>query len=154
MTQKEWLNLKILPKQSVSKRKIHTQQEYVWHLKTQPEGVPEVKKRGSKGRHIPTDSDRRSAPHPPTPTPHPTPRENHIVEIRRSQDFLISTMEFLILVRRYLYTESGLWLLASTGHQQSWCWTWSLSPHGNISTRYTIHILIITQNANTSYLFW
>ena len=54
----------ILPKESGSKRKNYTQQEYFWHLNTQPEGVPEVKK-GSKGRHIPTDSDRRSAP-PPT----------------------------------------------------------------------------------------
>ena len=52
MTQKEWLNTKIsqmLPQESGSKRKIDTQQEYVWHLKTQPEGVPEVKKGGLKG---------------------------------------------------------------------------------------------------------
>ena len=48
----------ILPKESGSKWKNDTQQEYVWHLNTQPESVPEVKKRGSKGRHIPTDSDR------------------------------------------------------------------------------------------------
>ena len=47
MIQKEWLNLKIsqnIPKVSDSKRKNDTQQEYVWHLKTQPEGVPGVKK--------------------------------------------------------------------------------------------------------------
>ena len=55
MTPKEWLNLKIsqilglLPKESGSKRKYDTQQEFVWHLKTQPEGVPEVKKGGLKG---------------------------------------------------------------------------------------------------------
>ena len=47
MTPKEWLNTKIskvLSKKSGSKRKNDTQQEYVWHLNTQPEGVPEVKK--------------------------------------------------------------------------------------------------------------
>ena len=52
VTQKEWLNLKIsqiLPKESGSKRKNDTQQEYVWHLKTQPEGVTEVKTGGVKG---------------------------------------------------------------------------------------------------------
>ena len=44
--------------QSGSKRKHDSQQEYVWHLNTQPEGVPEVKKGGLKGWHIPTDLDR------------------------------------------------------------------------------------------------
>ena len=39
----------ILPKMSGSKWKNDTQQEYVWHLNTQPEGVPEVKKGGLKG---------------------------------------------------------------------------------------------------------
>ena len=34
----------ILPKESHSKWKIDTQQEYVWHLNTQPERVPEVKR--------------------------------------------------------------------------------------------------------------
>ena len=51
----------ILPKESGWKRKNDTQQEYLWHLNTQTQGVPEVKKGGSKGQHIPTDSDRRSA---------------------------------------------------------------------------------------------
>ena len=39
----------ILPKESGSKRKNDTQQEYFLHLNTQPEGVPEVKKGGLKG---------------------------------------------------------------------------------------------------------
>ena len=33
----------ILPKESVSKKN-DTQQEYVWHLNTQPDGVPDIKK--------------------------------------------------------------------------------------------------------------
>ena len=37
----------ILPKEI--KPKNDTQQEHVWHLNTQPEGVPEVKKEGLKG---------------------------------------------------------------------------------------------------------
>ena len=37
----------ILHKDSGSKN--DTQQEYVWHLNTQPEGVPEVKMGGIKG---------------------------------------------------------------------------------------------------------
>ena len=60
MTQKEWLNMKtsqILPKESGSKRKNDTQQEFVWHLNTQPMSYLRWKT-GSKGRHIPTDSDR------------------------------------------------------------------------------------------------
>ena len=40
----EYTHSQILPKESGSKRKNDTQQEYVWHLNTQPEGVPEVKK--------------------------------------------------------------------------------------------------------------
>ena len=39
----------IFPKESGSKRKNDTQQEYFWHLNTQPQGVPEVKKGGLKG---------------------------------------------------------------------------------------------------------
>ena len=40
-----------------------TQQEYFWHLNTQPEGVHGWgEKGGSKGRHIPTDSDRSATP--------------------------------------------------------------------------------------------
>ena len=34
-----------LPKESASKqKKTDTQQDNIWHLNTQPEGVPEVKK--------------------------------------------------------------------------------------------------------------
>ena len=49
MTKSEWLNLKIsqmFPKESGAKRKKDAQQEYARHLKTQSEGVPEVKKGG------------------------------------------------------------------------------------------------------------
>ena len=46
MTQRKWLDIKISqisPKESGSKWKSNTQQEYVRHLNTQPGGVPEVK---------------------------------------------------------------------------------------------------------------
>ena len=62
ITQREWL-----------KWKNGTQQEYAWHLNTQPEGTW-GEKRGSKGWHIPTDSYKSApttTPYPPLTTLHP-----------------------------------------------------------------------------------
>ena len=49
---------------------------------------------------------------------HLTSIGNPIVEIRRSYDRLISAMGFPILIRRYLYIESGPWLLHV--HSREW----------------------------------
>ena len=62
---------------------------------------------------------------------HLTSIGNPIVEIRRSYDRLISTMGFPILVRRYLYIQSGPWWHKSESQQQ---WNWTCSQAGKVMT--------------------
>ena len=60
---------------------------------------------------------------------------NPIVEIRRSYEGLIFTMEFPILVKGRLYIEPAPWFLSSPSHRQSLCFTlqWRHNDHNGVS---------------------
>ena len=77
---------------------------------------------------------------------HLTSIGNPIVEIRRSYDRLISTMEFPIPVRRHLYIESGPWKLCVN--------TWILySEENNVVTTNKAYHIILYIYRNGSYSF-
>ena len=87
-------------------------------------------KRGSKRRHIPTDSDRRSDPHPhpTTPTPHPTrpqpppthtPPPPHPLHCNVPSRWLCSCQEWSLY---HCASNMSGHLLKVTGHQQQQCW--------------------------------
>ena len=61
-----------------------------------------------------------------------------------SYDRLISTMGFLILVRWYLYIESGPWLL--------WLYWWMVCNHGRVPTLYKRLIYFNYFNINTAHI--